>query len=302
MFSGFPLFIGLKKAGKKVYLGNLSFTTDVEHITGKRFTDACIEVTADSKKPHSVDDYFPEYFLSKWFRESEKEEIPIYLFSNKFGVKQITEAYQKLVDELTIDTIILADGGTDSLMRGDESGLGTPTEDMLSICSVNQLKRVKEKLLICLGFGVDCFHGVCHHHFLENVAAISKSGGFLGSFSIIHTMEEAKKLKAAYESCQPGNSIVTSSVVSAIEGEFGNYHSSYTITRTKNSKLYISPLMSMVWTFDLTVVASRVLYLDKIKNTKTLTEVRTEIHKACKEYYDKAGLYKGPRQEQTIPY
>ena len=36
-----------------------------------------------------------------------------------------------LVDELGIDTIILADGGTDSLMCGDEEELGTPTEDMV---------------------------------------------------------------------------------------------------------------------------------------------------------------------------
>lgn len=142
------------------------------------------------------------------------------------------ESYQAIVDELGIDTIILADGGTDSLMCGDEQELGTPTEDMvrkrscatlfyiaqhvhvadlilqLSIAAVNGLKHVKQKFLTNLGFGVDCFHGVCHSHFLENVAAIDKAGGFLGSFSLTRKMVEAEKLESAFAACQPINSIV----------------------------------------------------------------------------------------------
>lgn len=39
-----------------------------------------------------------------------------------------------------IDCVILVDGGTDSLMRGDEVELGTPTEDMSSIAAIHQLK------------------------------------------------------------------------------------------------------------------------------------------------------------------
>ena len=38
------------------------------------------------------------------------------------------EVYEALVKELQVDAIILADGGTDSLMQGDEDGLGTPME------------------------------------------------------------------------------------------------------------------------------------------------------------------------------
>jgi len=94
---------------------------------------------------------------------------------------------------LKLDTIIVADGGTDSLMRGDESGLGTPKEDMMTIGAVRGLKNVQKKFLLNLGFGVDCFHGVKHCHFLENVAAISKIGGFLGTFSLMPQMEEYKK-------------------------------------------------------------------------------------------------------------
>jgi len=38
------------------------------------------------------------------------------------------EVYEALAKELQVDAIVLADGGTDSLMQGDEDGLGTPME------------------------------------------------------------------------------------------------------------------------------------------------------------------------------
>lgn len=52
-------------------------------------------------------------------------------------------AYEALVKKLNLDTIITVDGGTDSLMTGDECGLGTPTEDMSTICALNQIKNVR---------------------------------------------------------------------------------------------------------------------------------------------------------------
>ena len=48
------------------------------------------------------------------------DKLIVYLWNRK--------AYQTIVDQHKIDTIILVDGGTDSLMTGNESGLGTPTE------------------------------------------------------------------------------------------------------------------------------------------------------------------------------
>ncbi len=38
------------------------------------------------------------------------------------------EVYEALAKELQMDAIVLVDGGTDSLMQGDEEGLGTPME------------------------------------------------------------------------------------------------------------------------------------------------------------------------------
>ena len=49
---------------------------------------------------------------------------------------------QILIEQLQLDTIILVDGGTDSLMRGDEAKLGTPEEDMASIAAVTDSSTV----------------------------------------------------------------------------------------------------------------------------------------------------------------
>ena len=137
--------------------------------------------------------------------------------------------------------IILVDGGTDSLMRGDEAGLGTPEEDIASIAAVDQLD-VPTKLLVCVGFGVDTFHGVCHAQFLEAVAEMTRAGGFLGAWSLTREMPEVRRYIEAVDYVHGimfnNPSIVSSSIVSAIEGQFGDFIAS---TGRKAATLHQSP-------------------------------------------------------------
>lgn len=63
---------------------------------------------------------------------------------------------------IQLDTIILCDGGTDSLMFGDEVELGTPFEDSMNMAAVSLCSSVAHKYLLCVGMGIDTFHGVCH--------------------------------------------------------------------------------------------------------------------------------------------
>ncbi len=168
--------------------------------------------------------------------------------------------------------MILIDGGTDSLMFGDEEGLGTPQEDLTSMSAVYQTS-ISKKFLVCLGFGVDHFHGVSHYHFLENVASLAKDGGFLGVFSALKEMPEVQQFLALVESVNSqmtgSQSIVSNSIKSAIEGEYGDYH---TVKRTGDSNLWINPLMSMYWCFDLKAVMKKNLYYHFIKDTNSVGE------------------------------
>ena len=116
----------------------------------------------------------------------------------------------------------MIDGGTDSLMRGDEYNLGSPHEDMSSIGAVDML-TISHKYLVCLGFGIDSFHGISHALFLENVATLIKSGGFLGTFSLMKEMKEASYFQKIcdYAFKRSETSIVNGSISAAIDGEFG---------------------------------------------------------------------------------
>jgi hypothetical protein len=271
IFCGLPLYAALKNAGKEVHLANLSFS-DINGAQARRISPVCAAITADSL---GNENYFPELHLARWMR-GRGEEITIYSFQ-RTGVRPLREAYEILARELGFDTLILVDGGTDSLMRGDESGLGTPVEDIASILAANALDA-QRKMLVCLGFGVDAFHGVCHAHFLEAVADVTQRGGFLGMWSLTQEMPEVEFYRQASEfvfrKMPRYPSIVSSSILSAIEGRFGDYH---TTSRTQNSKLFINPLMALYWCFQLEPVAARLLYPKAIEETYNEYEISAII-------------------------
>lgn len=274
VFSGLPLYYGLKDAGKTVHLANLSFSflPPPQIIKEERWSPSLVRVTAETP---NYGDYFPELYLAKWFQE-QGSDVPIYCFE-RTGVRPLIASYEALVERLSLDAIILVDGGTDSLMRGDESGLGTPQEDMASITAVNELK-VERKILACLGFGVDYFHGVCHAHFLEAVAELTRAHGYLGMFSLLEEMPEVQKYRLATEAvfkAMPNDiSIVSSSILSALAGHYGDHHAT---VRTRNSQLWINPLMPVYWCFQVAAVARRVLYLDDMKATESYDDIQSVI-------------------------
>jgi hypothetical protein len=271
IFSGLPLYFGLRAAGKQVHLANLSFS-QLEAASGRWLTPAALEVTADSEVRAA---YFPEYHLCRWFR-GQGEEVPVYCF-DRTGFQPLREAYGAVVDHLKPDAVVLVDGGTDSLMSGDEAGLGTPEEDSVSIAVVDELD-VARKYLVCLGFGVDAFHGVCHAHALEAVAEFSRQGAFLGALSLTREMPEVRRyIEAAQAVCDamPANpSIVCASILSALEGQYGDHHRT---ARTRGSTLWINPLMTLYWCFRLGPVARRILYLDQVKRTTTRWDLTSAI-------------------------
>lgn len=121
---------------------------------------------------------FPELYLSRYFA-SRGEEVPIYCFSPA-GVQAVLEHYRALASRFDLDALVLVDGGTDSLLRGDEPGLGSPGEDMASLGAAHCLE-LPVRLLMCLGFGIDSHHHVCHHYVLEAAADLTDSEDFLGA-------------------------------------------------------------------------------------------------------------------------
>src|SRR5262249_62025476 len=118
------------------------------------------------------------------------------------------------------------------------------------------------------------FHGVCHYQFLEAVAELSRTGGYLGSFSLTADMHEVVRYRqavaAVFQQMPHHVSIVSSSIVAALEGHYGNHHST---DRTAGSTLWINPLMAHSWCFRLRDVAKRVMYLEQMKQMVTYNDV-----------------------------
>jgi hypothetical protein len=270
IYCGLPLYFSLRAAGKEVFLANLSFAS-LDMVP--EIAPGLHEVKRNSR---GMPQYFPELYLARWL-ETQSEHGSVFAF-DRTGVKPLRHAYQVLIDQLQIDTIVLIDGGTDSLMRGDEEGLGTPEEDALSIAAVHTLETTARKYLVCLGFGVDAFHGVSHAHYLESVAMLTPYGHYLGAWSLTPNMPAFQKYAAAVEFASmhmPQHpSIVSSSIVDAVQGQFGDFHRT---RRTSGSELFINPLMGLYWAFKLEGVAERLLYLDGLLETNTFRDVRMAI-------------------------
>ena len=199
--------------------------------------------------------------------------MPIYCFE-KVGCVPLLEGYRAVVKHLDVDAVVLIDGGTDSLMKGDEAGLGTPEEDFVGIAAVDELD-VEKKYLVCLGFGVDSFHGVCHAHAFEAVADFDPAGsvprthtfsaeGDAGSSTVCRSSCGGFRCHAG---CSKHR---VASILSAIDGHYGDHHCT---ARTKGSVLWINPLMTLYWCFRLGPVARRIIYLDEIKRTQSMWDI-----------------------------
>jgi len=287
VYAGLPIYERLRSLGKKVFLANLSFVS-LGTTSAQALTQALYVVGPTTT---GQDLYFPERSLAQ-FLSRPGESVGIYAFE-QLGVAPIREGYTQLVQSLGLDAIVLVDGGTDILLRGDEEGLGTPAEDMASLAAVAAMD-VPTRIVACVGFGIDAYHGVCHANWLENVAALSSEGALLGATALLERMPKVRFYLEAVNAAEKTTShpsIVNGSIVSAIEGRFGDYHRN---RWTWGSTLFINPLMSLLWTFDLPAVARRNLYLERLADTETSWDVHVVIGR-FRETVRR-------RQRQTIPH
>ncbi len=272
VYAALPLAFALRAQGKRVHLANLSFSELARLDLDDWVAPDVAAVGADSV---GSDDYFPERTLARWLRDQGLPST-VHAFP-RIGVRRLRAAYRTLVRHLGVDAVVLVDGGTDILMRGDESGLGTPEEDMTSLAAVSAIEDV-DRLVACLGFGIDAYHGVCHSHVLENLAALDRAGGYLGALSIPSASPEAQAYRDAVAHAQAATpirpSIVNGQIAAALRGEFGNV--AFT-SRTAGSELFVNPLMGMYFTVDLSTLAASVGYLDRLRETETMLDVARVI-------------------------
>lgn len=189
-------------------------------------------------------------------------------------------------------------------MKGDEHGLGDPIEDAVSVaaiaslcCSVSSYQeslsspdsisdRKPLGLLYSVGFGCDRFNFVSDASSLRAVAELTASGGFLGSFSLTPASRRVaiyrEGLAHIYQR-QTMRSILSGCILASSLGSYGNDlqsadfgarlpSSTAPSSFPSSEELFLWPLMSMIWMFDITVVAKRSLICQWIATATTPQE------------------------------
>jgi hypothetical protein len=272
VYAGLPLAIALADAGVRVHLANLSFA-QLELLDLDVWLDENVALV--TPETAGLDEYFPERTLARWLATQDRPST-VYAFP-KTGVQPLRAAYRVLIERLAVDAIVLVDGGTDILMRGDEAGLGTPVEDMTSLAAAAGLD-LPIKVVTCVGFGIDSYHGVVHTQVLENIAALDRAGHYLGALSLPSASREAALYCDAVADAQAATplrpSIVNGQIAAATRGDFGDVRFT---RRTSDTHLFVNPLMAIYFSFHLDGVAERVLYLDRLEDTIGVRQVALRI-------------------------
>lgn len=263
-----PLFAALRALDKRVHLGGVSFTS-LDSLPGCRADSAhsCLfSVTGESAVS---DRYCPEAWLARWL-SARGHPDPVWALA-KVGVRPLRAALAELVQRLAVDAVVLVDGGVDILLRGDETSIGTPAEDLASLCAIAGLKTAT-RLIMCLGFGAEMRDGIPHAQVLERVAGLQTTGGYLGAASLQPQTGPGAAYLDALAFVADGQrgqrgSHVQSTVRASMSGEFG----------ATSPDTWVSPLAALCWFFSVPEVAASHLFLPQLEETETMWDVTARV-------------------------
>lgn len=272
-FCAVPLYEALTKMGHRCFISSYNI-----QMNGAYYGD-------NGNKPNPTTEYEPEELL----RASGYPCILIW----KRPPRALEEVYKKIVHDYNIDHIVMMDGGVDSLMQGNEVRKGTIAEEFTNFAALQDI-RVK-KTLVSIGFGCEREEEISHYRTLENMAALTKKGYFLGTCALTPQMEEFQKYKAAYEKVKDylkhKRSHIHPRIIAAIEGQFGEVAVKENTIMQETKSVLISPLMSILWFFDGDGVIKSNVILPALKNCNTFLEVIMMLRDAPQE-----------RDNRVIPY
>jgi len=272
-----PLLHDLEARGCQVHLASLSFTylNGLDRARCLPDLPNLYEVAGDAAVASA---YCPEAWLARFLGERAGKPRSIWCF-DKTGVRPLADAYRWLIDHLKIDLLVLIDGGIDLILRGDETTLGTPSEDLCSLAAVDQ---VAEQLAVpmriaCLGLGAELRDGIPHEQVFDRIAELTRLGGYLGAEALVDGSPRAALYRDAMayvvdHQQTKKQSHVHKVVLAAMAGEYG----------TIAPHVWLSALLPIHWWFDLAAVASSHLFLRSLRETDSIWDVQARIEGARK--------------------
>ncbi len=280
------LYPELRRLGKTVVIGSYSFGNPAKIAGAVPVFDengaTAVSVTADSVADAH---YGPEVhvcsYLDAVYPASAPHSAYAY-YTRAFTVRSLARLYRQFITTHSVDAIVLVDGGSDSLMVGDEEGLADPIEDAVSVTAVASLPGLKAKVLIVVGLGTDRFNQVSDAASLRAVADRTRAGGFLGAVSL----EPSAAGSVFYRGCldhiyqrQGFRSVLAGTIDSAIMGWFGRDAVPPLLQqRVQPGELFIWPLMAVLWGFDVETVARRSLIGSWVRDCRSVIECYAALH------------------------
>jgi hypothetical protein len=219
--------------------------------------------------------YCPEAWLARWLDGDAGSAHVVWSF-DKTGVRPLARAYRALVERLAIDAIVLVDGGIDAVLRGDETSLGTPAEDLVSLAAATSAGV--PVALACVGLSAELRDGIPHAQVLERFAGLARAGAYLGAEALVAGTPSCAAYEAALAAVLAGQaeqkqSHVHRVITRSLHGEFG----------AVAPHVWLSPLASMYWFFDAHEVARGHRFLDELRATDSIWEVAARIEAARKQ-------------------
>ena len=263
-----PLRHALRAAGIEVHLASLSFA----------YLNGLANALQDARTPNlyavgaaaaSTRAYCPEAHLAAFLDREDGGEHIVWSF-DKTGVRPLALAYRQLVTRLGIDAIVLVDGGIDALLRGDETSLGTPSEDLASLAAATALDV--PVLLACVGMTAELRDGIAHAHVFERIAELTREGAYLGASALVAGTPACDVYLRAVEAVFAGQaeqkqSHVHKVITRAVRGEFG----------ATAPHVWLSALANLFWFFDAHTVARTHCFLDELRATDSIWDVAARI-------------------------
>lgn len=220
-------------------------------------------------------EYYPEYYLSK------NLNTDVYIITNEVNtINDILKGYMYLLNKFSPTSIYLFDGGCDSFLSGDESGLGTPLEDMMHMKAIESLPFT-HKYLCAIGANVDTGHGVYEHELLQRIINLENNKIILKKEIWDIDNVYVKEYYQIVQKSNPKNSIVHSLICASLDGKEGFHIPANLSERISESIVYLSNLTKTFLIFDF----NRLIETIKYFNMLCVNMTQTELDYVIEEYH-----------------
>lgn len=278
VYCALPVALNLRERGHEVHLASYSFT-NLAAVRGAATEMAHLScITAQSTLESG--DYFPEGHLCQWWQERFSERQCVWCYS-RIGVRPLAEIFRYLQASLKLDAVIVVDGGVDGLFIGNEFDLATPSMDAISIISASLVEEWT-KIYAFTAFGTEGAESkVRHSDALLRISELAAAGSLFGVTALTRHSSIGDSFINAVEFVNrrlppEKHSVIAGSVVEALKGRFG--FTSFSV-KTQSSPVWLSPLTSLYWFFDLDAVAKAKPYLKEVLETESVIDVANAIER-----------------------